>query len=283
MQLGADGRVLDQRGSKAGILSITGGAFEATLRQLLNGWCRESPPILMCGMIGSRQGWLEVPYVACPAGAAAVAGAIQGLDTDLGPTAIVPGIMCRPGLPDCDIMRGEETQLFGAVAAADTGLVIAPGTHSKWVRVESGCVAAFSTHMTGELYELLKTHSILGRLMSAGEFDEDLYVQGVARSLRDPALARTLFGVRTEGLFGSIAGAALPAYLSGILIGAEVSNGLQEHGPCGGATLVGAAALLPRYARALHMAGVAEVRCIDGVAASARGLWNLWRLHEGKR
>ncbi len=165
-------------------------------------------------------------------------------------------------------MRGEEVQLLGAGLA--DGLVILPGTHSKWVRLEGGAIAGFRTFMTGELFAVLKEHSLLGRLMAEGPEDEAAFAAGVDRALADPALTALLFGVRTEGLFGRIAPSALPDYLSGLLIGAEIAAGARA--ASSPLTIVAAGALAERYARALALAGRGAPRIIDGEAAAVAGL-----------
>ena len=283
--LSADGAVLDRRSSPHGIMTVADSGFDAVYRDFTAGWRAGQPPVpaLAAGMIGSRQGWAEAPYVACPAGFADL--------VDRGVTAGTPDASLRilPGLswqaPDAmiDVMRGEETQIFGALGEGEhDGLFILPGTHSKWARIEAGRVIAFATYMTGELFAVLRGHSILGRLMPADgsmTHDAEAFEEGAIDGLNSGyELPRRLFGVRTRGLFGEITPAAAPSFLSGLLIGAEIW-GARETGRIGdgaaAATLIGEAALCRRYAQVLQMAGI-ESRVADA-DVTPRGLWRLAR------
>ncbi len=234
-------------------------------------------------MIGSRQGWVEAPYVACPAPLERLAQEL--VRTPDGALAIVPGVSGRDpnGVPD--VMRGEETQVVGALAddAAAT-LVVLPGTHSKWALAGHGRIETFASFMTGEVYAVLKTHSILGRLMTdAAAPSNAAFLRGVRAALASNvsagALLHQLFGARTLALFDELAAADIADYLSGLLIGSEVVAGRAWAASCGAGrdevTLIGAPALAQRYELALREAGV-EVRGGDP-AAAARGLWRVAR------
>jgi len=261
------GAVIARRASPAGISAVTDGDFAAVLRSLVGEWADGRTPIVLGGMIGSRQGWHEVPYVACPASTLALTAHALAFDTGMGPGWIVPGLSCIGGDGVADVMRGEEVQILGAEIAE--GVAILPGTHSKWVRIEGGAVRSFRTFMTGELFALLKGQSLLGRLMEEGEGDPKAFDAGVERALADPALSALLFGVRTEGLFGRIAPHALADYLSGLLIGTEVRAAPEA----GAVTIIGEGALVARYARALGLAdGGREIRIVSGDEAASRGL-----------
>ena len=270
------GLVTATRGAPTGIMAVDGGGFEAALRALVGDWLAEGPvPTLLCGMVGSRQGWIETPYVRCPAGAADVAGRVERANCGFGAVHILPGLCIDEPGGRHDVMRGEETQIFGAGRGEGPAeLIITPGTHSKWAMLEDGRVTDFYTYMTGELFALLKTHSILGRLMDGEAHDAAAFGQGVGLSLVDPVLARTLFSVRAEGLFRTIAPTALAAYLSGLLIGAEVGAGLADT-QARAATLIGEPALTDLYAEALAMAGVEDVKQVGGQTAVGAGLWRL--------
>jgi 2-dehydro-3-deoxygalactonokinase len=272
-RFGADGAVLERREAATGVLAVADGGFEAALAGLIGDWLADGPvPILLCGMVGSKQGWVEAPYAACPAGLADVAARIEPVACGLGDVRIVPGLAAT--LPDGrrDVMRGEETQIFG-VASGD-GLVITPGTHSKWARYEAGRVVGFETFMTGELFAVLKAHSILSRLMRGDAPDPAAFELGVRRALDDPALSRLLFSVRTEGLFEQIAPEALAAYLSGLLIGAEVGAATRS-ADATNAVVIASPAIAALYQSALAIAGVGGCRIVDGEAAAAAGLWRL--------
>jgi 2-dehydro-3-deoxygalactonokinase len=229
-------------------------------------------------MIGSRQGWIEAPYCNCPADFSAVANSLtQVPGTRL---AIVPGLMCRDadGVPD--VMRGEETQVLGALCEADAALSVAvlPGTHSKWVIAGARGVERFSTFMTGELYAVLREHSILGKLAAPGSDDAALD-EGVRRSLRrNAALSHDLFSARTLVLAGELAAQGVSDYLSGLLLGAEIASALRWLEQSGVTekielTIVGEDALVERYRRALALA---EIDAKPGPPkAAARGLWRI--------
>jgi 2-dehydro-3-deoxygalactonokinase len=196
---------------------------------------------------------------------------------------IVPGLMWQAPDGMTDVMRGEETQVFGALdeETAD-GLFILPGTHCKWVRVEDGRIVSFATYMTGELFAVLRGHSILGRMMPAdgdAPADDAAFDAGAADGLKHGAeLPRRLFGVRTRGLVGALSPAAAAGFLSGLLIGAEVmavrGRGMIGHGATR-ATLIGEPALCQRYARVLDSAGIAAQPANADVAC--RGIWRLAR------
>lgn len=264
------------RTAPTGIMVVGEGGFEAALKALVSDWLVEGPvPTLLCGMVGSRQGWIETPYVRCPADAADVAAKVERANCGFGAVHILPGLCIDELGGRHDVMRGEETQIFGAGRGAGASeLIITPGTHSKWATLEGGRITDFSTYMTGELFAVLKTHSILGRLMDGEAHDAGAFAEGVGLSLVDPVLARTLFSVRAEGLFHTIAPTALAAYLSGLLIGTEVGAGLVDT-QAQAATLIGEPALTGLYAEAMALAGVDDVKQVDGETAVGAGLWRL--------
>ncbi|HEY9106641.1 MAG TPA: 2-dehydro-3-deoxygalactonokinase, partial [Roseateles sp.] len=167
--LGASGTVLATRQSNDGAATLKGAEqYAGALAALVGDWRADHPGIklLACGMVGSQYGWREAPYVRCPADAAALASQVLKLDDQL---SIIPGLVDDAAQPD--VMRGEETQIVGALALhpelADDACLVLPGTHSKWARVRGGQVTGFATHMTGELFALLRQHSVLNRLMPA--------------------------------------------------------------------------------------------------------------------
>lgn len=286
-RLDASGAVQEQRSAAVGLLACQG-RFEPMLAQQLAGWDDEL--ILMAGMIGSRNGWREVPYVACPAGLGEIAAGLLGVVAAGLPRRrifIAPGLSHRPAVGAPEVMRGEEAQLlglFGELPGAGPHTVCLPGTHSKWATVGGGRIGSFHTAMTGELYALLKQHSLLGALMEhddAGAVAEDApaFELGVRTSRDAGGLLSHLFSVRTRGLFGELSAAQLPSYLSGLLIGHELQ------GLLGGAQhvhLIGNEALVRRYRHALALRHV-DVQ-VHGEALVARGLHQLAvaaRLTEG--
>ncbi|HWP13973.1 MAG TPA: 2-dehydro-3-deoxygalactonokinase, partial [Ramlibacter sp.] len=234
---------------------------------------------LLSGMVGSRQGWLEAPYCPCPAGFADIAAHLAWVEP--GRIAIVPGLSCEAqGVPD--VLRGEETQVFGALQllGIEEGLFVLPGTHSKWVRVAGQRVESFATFMTGEFYALLRQHSILARTLpeADGELDAQVFQQAVAHALRCGNLLHSAFSARTLSLFERLPAAALPSYLSGLVIGEELrTQGLDAS--CPPLVVIGAPALTRRYELALRALRV-PVRSV-GSQATWRGLWAIARTLEG--
>lgn len=276
-RLGPDGAVCERRSAALGLLACQG-AFAQVLAEQIDGW--DDGAIVMAGMIGSRNGWVEAPYADGPVDAAGLARGLCPVTDPLlgGRTAwIVPGVACHtPGAPP-EVMRGEETQVIGlldAVTGPGPHWVCLPGTHSKWVRVEDGRIVSVSTAMTGELYALLRARSLLAALMpepGADVDDADAFVRGVAASAAPGGVLNHLFGVRTLGLFEQLPKASAPSYLSGLLIGHELRGLLPEH--VGVAHLVGSDTLVRRYAWALDRLGVTTRT--HGEALSARGLFQL--------
>jgi 2-dehydro-3-deoxygalactonokinase len=273
----ARGAVIDQRQAPSGILNVEDQAFETALGEVAGDWLDGPPPTwLLCGAIGSRQGWREVAYVPCPADETALIGGLAPLPNRLGPAWIVPGVSFAT--PDrAEVMRGEETQMLGALAAGHHGVVVAPGTHSKWVSLQAGAITGFRSFMTGELFAVLKTHSILGALMAPGGHDAEAFDLGAGRALADPAITSLVLTARAEGLFGRIAAASIESYLSGLLIGAEVRGGLAECGPRTMISLIGSSSLTALDARALALAGRPGTARTDGAVAVAQGLWRIGR------
>ena len=275
-RMDTQGRVLEERSSANGILNVPGGDFAAVFLAGCSDWVRADGTFcLMSGMVGSRQGWLEAPYCACPAGFADVAGALAWLTPAPGGAraAVVPGLSCEhDGVPD--VMRGEEVQVFGALQVLDLqdATLVLPGTHSKWVTVRGQQIHGFSTFMTGEFYSLLRQHSILSRTLLPEEdaLDEAAFDRGVAQALAGGSLLSTAFSVRTLSLMDRMPAQALPSYLSGLVIGEE----LRARAPDGDkVVVVGAPALAARYERALAQLGIPTRRV--GSEATWRGLWTI--------
>ncbi len=249
------------------------------LDELMGDWHATAAPILACGMVGSQHGWREVPYAACPADAKALAAGALAVDWRGRSVRLLPGLRCDTEAGPPDVMRGEETQVLGALELmpelAARSCIVMPGTHSKWAQVIDGTVRSFATQMTGELYAVMRQHSVLGRLMRAdtpADPQPDLlaFAEGV-RAARDHGglgLPHQLFAVRTLGLTGRLAHESLPDYLSGLLIGHELRAGLQARDAAAPLVLLGEPALCQRYAKALDLFGVGEVRVLPNTAAA---------------
>jgi 2-dehydro-3-deoxygalactonokinase len=269
------GQIVEARSGGRGVLKIEGGAFGDALEEFLAGWIDAGEaPIVMCGMIGSRQGWVEAPYVDIPAGMADLAASLAPVPFRRA-AFIVPGVVQRTGsVPD--VMRGEETQVAGALPSLGSAeLFCLPGTHSKWVVTEGDRIRQFSTHMTGEVFDLLCRHSILGRLMTEGETNPEMFQRGVRRAAKPGGVLHHIFGARTLGLVDGLGGADLRGYLSGVLIGAEITAALAEAPGERPIRLIGAPALCALYGRALDGLGRASV--LAGEEVAALGLAAIWR------
>jgi 2-dehydro-3-deoxygalactonokinase len=265
--LSRDGAVRETRSSDAGAsrlaVGVAGDAraalFERQLRELVGDWLTPRRPIIACGMVGSAHGWREAAYVPCPVDLSdlhrhlTLVHGSDGLQIH-----IVPGASYRAAGLAPDVMRGEETQVIGALAQHATwatgASIVLPGTHSKWVRVADGRLVSFATRMTGELFEQLRSHSLLARsLEDSRELDRDAFAQGLAasRDARGGDLSHLLFGVRTLHLFGERTPHALTDYLSGLLIGHELASGLPQAPAELPLVLVGDERLCARYQLAL--------------------------------
>lgn len=267
--LADDGRVLLERSFARGILTVEKNGFAAVFKSCFGDWKQPNTLCLIAGMAGSQQGWIEAPYCLCPAGLADVAAQLAWIEP--GRIAIVPGLSVHnDGVHD--VMRGEETQVFGALqllGLQDARMVL-PGTHSKWVTVSNSRISNFSTWMTGEFYALLSQHSILARTLPSLEtpHNDKAFEQGVTYALRSDGLLHTAFSTRTLSLFKRMTADELPSYLSGVVIGEELKG---QHLTSGEAlVLIGAPALCSRYDQALALLGVKPV--IIGNQATWAGL-----------
>ncbi len=272
-RLGRDGRLLERVRSEQGILQVEDDAFAETLDAIVGAWREPGLPVILSGMIGSRQGWLEVPYLDIPTKLDAIAGALARHPDD--PTIhIVPGLAQDPEGQAPDVMRGEETQIIGALGD-ETGscLLIMPGTHSKWVLVDQGKITWFATFMTGEMFSLLTNHSILGRLMVETDdaHDAAAFELGLDGAKRLPGgLLQKLFSARTLPLFERLPADSIATYLSGLLIGSEIQEGLSnlersDNKPS--ITIIGASNLAERYLDAIAHQGINAKRAGDDAAA----------------
>lgn len=266
-----DGTVTRSERDDRGILSIPAGGYQAEVADIRARF--GDLHILCAGMVGSNRGWAELPYVACPAGFEALAASVRWVEP--GRTAIVPGVTVADGRRR-DVMRGEEVQLLGAVAAglapADA-LLCQPGTHCKWAWMMGGRIERFVTAMTGELYALLGKHSLLSAQMDGPATPGADFLAGVADSA-DGDLTARLFGVRADAVTGEGAISDAASYISGLLIGADVRRrlGADEH-----AYVLADAGLGGLYVAAIAAVG-GKATLIDSHAAFLAGITHLWSL-----
>jgi 2-dehydro-3-deoxygalactonokinase len=266
-RIGAGGAVDGEIEDEKGILSVAAGGFPDAVAELRS--ALGDLPMLLGGMVGSNRGWIEAPYVPCPAGAQELASHVIWAEDAR--TAIVPGLSY---LDDrrADVMRGEEVQMFGALAAglvpADI-LVCHPGTHNKWVTIEGGRVTRFRTVMTGELFSLLRKHSILSDLLQAEAEPGEAFERGVLRGLSDEGLTAELFSVRARILLDQAKREDAASYTSGLLIGTDLRTGLRQ-APEGEIAVMGRPELTALYSAALRAAGW-SAREVDGEEAFLAG------------
>jgi 2-dehydro-3-deoxygalactonokinase len=261
------GKCVDEFEDHKGVLSVEDGGFPgavAEIRQRLG-----DHPLLLAGMVGSNRGWKEAPYVPCPAGADEFA---QNLVRVGEREAIVPGASFL-GNGRADVMRGEEVQLVGGVAAGlvdPMGLICHPGTHNKWALLRHGAIHSFRTVMTGELFSLLKEHSILGDLLQGRVEANDAFKRGVRQSMEQDTLPADLFGVRAQVLLGQAKKEDAASYASGLLIGTDVRIGLSQ--PFGAqVTIIGRPDLTSLYAAAVKEHG-REATELDGEQCFLAGI-----------
>jgi len=270
------GQVLAERRSGEGMLTAAKAGFPAVLQSHLA--AIEAPdhlPVLVCGMAGAKTGWVEAGYVDTPAPLAAIlkqAARVAGEARDI---RILPGIAQRDAKAP-DVMRGEETQLLGALGldAAGEALVCMPGTHSKWVRVKDGTVAHFSTFMTGELFSAVSRETILSLAVAGADDADDIasFKTAVVSAFKTPAFAANLlFTARSRQLLFGGTPAAARETLSGTLIGIELAAGLSGTVPKAGVTLIASGRLAMLYRMAFEVLSVA-VTPIDADEAVRRGL-----------
>ena len=273
-RLDPDGAAVGEMEDDQGILSVPEGGFPAAVAAIRDRL--GDLPMLMAGMVGSNRGWVEAPYVPCPAGLADLAARLCWIDGER--AAIVPGVALDDGLA-ADVMRGEEVQILGALAegwiGADSALCH-PGTHDKWVRLAGGRIAAFRTVMTGELFNLLKAHSILSDLLAAPVEPGAAFEAGVRHGLERDDLTAELFSVRARVLLGRAPSDEASAYVSGLLIGADLKIGLSLAGE-GEIVAMGRPDLTRLFVAALAVAGRAA-RAVDGEAAFLAGTRHLAEL-----
>ncbi|MTJ80975.1 MAG: 2-dehydro-3-deoxygalactonokinase [Telmatospirillum sp.] len=288
MARGPDGHglVVEETAFPWGIMATPEGDFAKALDIATGDWTRRHPglPMIAAGMIGSAQGWQEVPYLPCPAGAGDLVATLAAQPPVPGTALrIVPGVRQGGELPD--VMRGEETQIVGALELYPSlwqqSLLVLPGTHSKWVRIRRGRIEGFTTYLTGELFALLSRHSILGRpAMEAGAppdrpLSRAAFERGVSVTLRAPSRGITslLFSTRSLVLSGGLDAIDSLDYLSGLLIGDEI-RAARTDAPAGvPIAVIGASGLSQRYDFALSLAGITGVPLISGAATT--GLWRI--------
>lgn len=273
----ADGSVRAEREEPLGVGKIAAGGFPAAFARLTDGWWtpRESVPLLLSGMVGSRQGWIEAPYVACPAN-------LTRLHRQLIPVPGVPGASIVPGLSRrgnsrvrSDVMRGEELQLLGlGERTKKFSTICIPGTHTKWVRADWPFVREFHTTMTGELFAAILGHTLFAKVTAGvapatGKSSAAAFRDGLQRAKDPYGLTRELFTIRADTLLGKISMPEIFDRISGLLIGTEILHWRTQAGRRPRVALLASGQLENRYLQAFKFFGVqAEAFEVKGVTAA---------------
>ncbi|WP_224825998.1 2-dehydro-3-deoxygalactonokinase [Cognatishimia sp. MH4019] len=272
------GSVLDERASDDGMGSLERNQFEGALLALVSDWLGDRTPVLACGMVGARQGWVEAPYSSVPA-------AVDQVKMVNAPTSdarldvrVLPGVK---QVQPADVMRGEETQIAGFLALNKgwDGVICLPGTHSKWVLVSANEIVSFQTFMTGELFALLSEQSVLRHTVTTANWDESAFSEALSDSMARPEkLAAKLFSIRAESLVNGTAAEVGRARLSGLLIGAELAAA-RPYWLGQKVAVIGAPEVARLYVAALAEQGVPATH-VQGDRMTIAGL-NAARLREG--
>jgi 2-dehydro-3-deoxygalactonokinase len=270
--------ITDRVESNDGISALSRGRHQDVFRCHCQRWLVREPglPVALVGMVGSREGWVEAPYARCPAGPEEIAAAMIEVDLGTGQRGrIVPGLSCEPAPGAIDVMRGEETLALGAGLA--DGLVCLPGTHPKWVAMQDGRIERFATYFTGEMYALLREHSMIGRPATSPE-DPAGFERGLDAAERNSGsqgaragLLHLIFGARAATVTGRLPPAQLGPYISGLLTGDEINGALSLFDKPDVLTVIADAPRADLFAAALRRHGV-EARVRTPVKALVAGL-----------
>lgn len=261
----------EMRASDRGMGTLTREGFEPALLDLVGDWLGDAPmTVIACGMVGSRQGWVEAPYATVPCTPLAESFARPETKDRRLDVRVIPGLR---QMQPADVMRGEETQIAGFLSLNPRfdGVLCLPGTHTKWVQVSAGEVVSFQTFMTGEMFAALSGHTVLRHSVGADGWDDAAFASALSDTLSAPeTLARRLFSIRADGLLGTPDPDAARARLSGYLVGAELA-GSRPYWLGQEIAIIGAPALTGIYAAALSVQGVAAT-VAQGDAMTLKGL-----------
>lgn len=259
-----DETILDEVASEDGVSTLQTGQHRDVFLRNCGRWLEAEPdaPVLLVGMVGSREGWVMAPYATCPAGPVEIARAMIPVEIGNGRNAyIVPGLFCEPAPKAADVMRGEETLVLGS--GVRDGLVCSPGTHPKWITMKDGRIERFATYMTGEMYSLLLEHSMIGRPATEPEDPAgfDLGLDAAERNSgatgdRRVGLLHLLFGARAAVVSGHMQPNHLRPYLSGLLTGDELNGALSQFRHPSPVTILADPPRADLYRRALARRGV---------------------------
>ena len=268
--MSASGSVLAETSSARGMGTLCRDSFEPALIESIGGWIDGPTDVVACGMVGSRQGWVEAPYVTTPCAAlpeGLTKAPTQNADLRV---HVVSGI--KQDQP-ADVMRGEETQIAGFLARNKNwdGVFCLPGTHTKWVHISADEIVSFQTFMTGELFSVLTGQTVLRHSVASDGWNDDAFAEGVDAAMARPErLAARLFSLRAENLLKGLDGAAARARLSGLLIGAELA-GAKPYWLGQQIAVIGDGTLAGHYVRALA-AQSAPATQVNATSATLAGL-----------
>ncbi|WP_243374345.1 2-dehydro-3-deoxygalactonokinase [Microvirga solisilvae] len=275
--------ILDQVSSDEGVSALQKGQHRDVFLKHCKQWLDAEPnaPVLLVGMVGSREGWREAPYAICPAGPAEIAQALVPVDLENGRKAhIIPGLFCEPAPGAADVMRGEETLVLGT--GVENGLICSAGTHPKWILMRDGRIERFATYMTGEMYALLREHSMIGRPATepADQKGFDLGLDAAERNAGEArvGLLHLLFCARAAVVSGRMASNLLAPYLSGLLTGDEINGALAQFGRPDTVTILASQERADLYVHALARHGIKTELKIPQQALLA-GLARIVRQH----
>lgn len=264
-----DGMCIDSRQTTAGVTRLNGKTPKAVFDEVTQNWRETNTPVLMAGMVGSNAGWKIAPYLPCPARFSDLS---QQLTPVLDNVWIIPGLSVQRD-DNCNVMRGEETQLLGAKNLGPASLYIMPGTHCKWVHADKDTVQDFRTVMTGELHYLLLNHSLIGTGLPEQQTSHEAFMTGLHRGISDSDLLPRLFEIRAAHVLGELPRSEVSEFLSGLLIGNEVAAMTRHYAPDAqqSITIVANPALNQRYANALELLGY-QAKALDGDNAFQAGI-----------
>ena len=251
--LDEEGNLLDSASSKDGISKIKDAKFEEALLTVIDPWLESAKvtPIMACGMVGSRNGWIETPFQKTPCKPCDFEQFVKitGNDSRI-KIYVIPGVA---NLKQIDLMRSEETQLAGLLCNMDSAIVCLPGTHSKWVQIKDGRIEKFSTFITGELFDLISNKSMIRYSVNKDVCENKAFTEGVLSGFKTPELlSNSFFKLRADDLMNSIDRAFLRSKLSGLIIGLEL-GGAKEYLKQQNVQLIGEPVLNNLYSIALNL------------------------------
>lgn len=279
-QFDEQGTVVAELSADKGIREIqpaTPEHYEQVLFELIGPWLSDGDTVLLSGMITSRAGWVETPYLACPVDVTTIASFAQCINARNVQLRFLPGI--KQEHPTPDVMRGEELQLLGAANQDGVSTMVLPGTHSKWASMRGTELSQFRTVITGELFEVIFKNTLVGAIFTSSVFNEGSFLEGVSAGYETATLVSDIFTLRSSVLLEHASSDVQHSRLSGMLIGHELREGLQLMGATNNVVLVGSESLCSLYQLAFTQVGLSanrynEVAAVAGFQKVARSFTN---------